>query len=126
VFPELRGLLVKTAGFGDVVQNSLQEDPESMEAAFLFGSYARGTESRASDVDLMVIGTISARDLSRLLAPAKERLGREINPTIMRAEEFQRRFAQQEPFVQSVLGGPKTFLLGGEDELRVLASGGSS
>jgi predicted nucleotidyltransferase len=121
VFSELRALLVKTAGFSDVIRDNLQAESGSIQVAFLFGSYARGTESITSDVDLMVIGRITGRELSRLLAPAKEMLGREINPTIMHAEEFQDKIAKQDTFIQSVLQEPKTFLVGDENELRELA-----
>jgi predicted nucleotidyltransferase len=123
VFQELRALLVKTAGFGEIITRELREETESIQVAFIFGSFARGTESSTSDIDLMIVGGISGRELSRLLTPAKEKLGREINPVIMQLEEFQERIDKQDSFIRTVLQGPKTFLIGGDDELRELASG---
>jgi predicted nucleotidyltransferase len=122
VFSELRALLIKTAGFSDVIRNILQEESGSIHIAFLFGSYARGTESITSDIDLMIIGNISSRKLSLLLQPAKETLGREINPLIIRPDEFQEKVVKKDPFIRSVLQEPKTFLVGDESELRELAS----
>jgi len=121
VFSELRALLVKTAGIGNTIKRELLEKPGSINVAFLFGSFARGTESSTSDIDLMIIGSITGRELSRLLTPAKQRLGREINPVIMQADEFKEKIAEEDPFIQSVLQEPKTFLIGGNDELRELA-----
>ena len=121
VFSELRSLLVKTAGLGNTIKRVLLEKPGSINVAFLFGSFASGTESSTSDIDLMIIGSISSRELSRLLTPAKEILGREINPIIMHAYELREKVAQEDPFVQSILQEPKTFLVGGDDELRDLA-----
>jgi predicted nucleotidyltransferase len=123
VFPEMRALFVKTAGFGEVIKEKLLEESDSIQIVFLFGSYARGMESVSSDVDLMVIGSITGRDLSRLLKPAKETLGRELNPTIMHVQEFQEKVAKKDPFVLNVLKEPKIFLIGGESELREMASG---
>lgn len=121
VFSELRSLLVKTAGLGNTIKRALLEKPGLIKVAFLFGSFARGTESSTSDIDLMIIGSISSRELSRLLTPAKEILGREINPIIMHAHELREKVTQEDPFVQSILQEPKTFLVGGDDELRDLA-----
>ena len=122
VFSELRALLVKTAGFGEIVKRELQEESESIQVAFIFGSFARGTESSTSDIDLMIVGSITGRELSRLLTPAKEQLGREINPVIMQIDEFWERITKRDSFIQTVLQEPKTFLIGDDDELRELAS----
>lgn len=126
VFPELRALLVKTVGLSDLIKKHLLLEPDSILVAFLFGSFARGTESPTSDVDLMVIGDVTSRDLSRLLTPAREKLGREINPVIMGLDEFREKNTRGDPFVRSVIQEPKTFLIGGEDELQKLTSTGPS
>jgi predicted nucleotidyltransferase len=126
VFPELRALLVKTAGFGQVIQESLKKEFDKIQLAFIFGSYAHGTESITSDIDLMVIGDITGRELSTRLTPVKESLIREINPTILEIEDFQDKVIKQDPFVQSVLQEPKLFLVGDENELRELANRGTS
>jgi hypothetical protein len=74
----------------------------------------------------MVIGDITGRDLARLLTLVREKTGREINPAIMRGEELREKIARADPFVQIVLRKPKTFLIGGENELRELAGAGTS
>ncbi|MCH7589172.1 MAG: nucleotidyltransferase domain-containing protein [Chloroflexi bacterium] len=121
VFPELKALFVKTAGLGDLIRVRLLEGPESIVLSFIFGSFARGEESSLSDIDVMVVGDITGRALARILTPAKEELGREINPVIMRTDELQERIASGDPFMQNVLREPKIFLVGGENELRELA-----
>jgi hypothetical protein len=74
----------------------------------------------------MVIGNATGRELSRLLKPARDTLGRELNPTIMRVEEFRDKASKQDSFILSVLEEPKIFLIGRESELRELASGTST
>jgi predicted nucleotidyltransferase len=121
VFPEIRALLMKTAGMKELVQQRLVEAVDSIQIAFLFGSYARGNETPSSDIDLMVIGDITGRSLAKILTPAREILGRELNPVIMNPEEFQQKILVKDPFIQSVLREPKIFLVGDNDELGEIA-----
>jgi predicted nucleotidyltransferase/predicted transcriptional regulator with HTH domain len=126
VFPEIRALLMKTAGMKALIQNHLLEGVDSIQIAFLFGSYASGQETPSSDIDLMVIGDISGRSLANVLAPARDILGREINPVIMKLEEFQQKVVDKDPFIQSILREPKIFLIGVEDELGEIAITGTA
>lgn len=126
VFPEIRALLVKTAGISELVRENLIEAADSVQFAFLFGSYASGTETPSSDIDLMVIGDISSRSLAQILAPAREKLGLEINPVIMNLKELHKKFVSDDPFIKTVLFEPKTFLIGNEDELRAIAITGTA
>lgn len=121
VFPELRGLLLKTAGLVDVLAEALQPLAAKLECALVYGSMASGDEQSDSDVDLMIIGALPARELALPLRRARERLGREINPTVYTAEEFAKKRNNQDHFLTGVLGKPKLFVLGGEDELEKAA-----
>ncbi len=122
VFPELKALMVKTAGLGDLLRKHLRDSKGSIRVAFLFGSYARGSEDPTSDIDLMVVGEITGRALSRVIAPARETLRREINAVILTPSELRKRHAEESTFVSDVLEQPKVFLIGDEDELSQLAS----
>lgn len=121
VFQELRSLLVKTAGLGEAFSRTLRERSNAIELALIFGSYARGGDTPDSDIDLLVVGDLSLRELAALLAPLKHELQREVNPITIQAAEFRRRVKESDPFIQSVLAGEKIFLIGGEDELTGLA-----
>jgi predicted nucleotidyltransferase len=85
--------------------------------AFIYGSVAAGQHTSASDIDLMVIGRVELADLLPALRPIQDRLGREVNPTIYRAEEL----AEPSSFVRRVLDGPKIMLVGTEDDIANLA-----
>ena len=82
-------------------------------------SAAHGAQT--SDIDLMVIGDISGRELAKLLSTPKRTLGREINVVTMPPAEFREKIADRNPFVSRVLQEPKVFLIGGEDELREIS-----
>ncbi len=118
--PELRGLLIKTAGVADVLREALGPLEEHIDVAFVFGSMARGTERAQSDIDLLVIGSASPYEVSGALADAAIRLGREVNPVVYTADEFVRRIGEKRGFPCDLLERDKVFVLGtahGLDEL---------
>ena len=118
LFPEIRNLVLKTAGLVEVIQSAL--DREGIEVAFIFGSLARSKERAESDVDLMVIGTIGLRSLSSRLAGVSEQIGREINPHALSLEEFRRRKQEGNHFLSNVLESPKLFIIGNENDLEAM------
>lgn len=122
VFAELAGLLRKTAGLADVLREALLPFQRKVSLAFVFGSVASGTERPGSDVDLMVLGTAGFADLARALAPAQEALRREVNPTVMKPEEFAAKLAAGDGFARSVAQGARIWLLGDENDFAELAA----
>lgn len=115
IFPELQGIIRKTVGLADVLRDALEPLSGRIEAAFVFGSVARGEEGPASDIDLMVVGNVSFDEVVVALHPLHERLGREINAVVMKRPEFRRRL-KEGSFVARVMNGEKIMLLGALDE----------
>ena len=109
-YPELRNLVLKSAGLGDVLRAALRSD--KIEFAFVFGSLAALTEKADSDVDLMVIGRIGLRELAPRLRGAVEKIGREINPHAYSRDELVRRVKTKDHFLNDVLAKPKLFIVG--------------
>lgn len=118
LYPEIRNLVLKTSGLSDVLKSALMD--ERIRVAFVFGSIARGEEKAGSDVDLMVIGQLGLRDLSRLLSGIEEKIGREVNPHVLREEEFRKRIREKEHFVSRVMEAPKIFVTGTQRELEAM------
>ncbi len=114
LYAELRGIVLKTSGLRDVLQTALKGG--RVEHAFVFGSIAAGTETAGSDVDLMVIGTTSHRQVASGLRRAGEALAREINAHFLTEEEFFGRLANRDHFVSDVIDKPKLFIVGNEHE----------
>jgi predicted nucleotidyltransferase/DNA-binding transcriptional ArsR family regulator len=123
VFPDLRGLLLKTAGLVDVLAQALKPVATKVAAAFVYGSIAAGSEESDSDIDLMVVGQVAPEDLALPLRRAREALGREINPTVYAPAEFDRKRAANDPFLRQVLDKPSLVVLGNRDELGKVAGG---
>lgn len=121
IYPELRGLVAKTVGAGDILRAVLQPLAGRIEVAFVFGSVAAGKETAASDIDLLVIGDLGLGELVEALGPVQDRLGREVNPTLYPASEFRDKITRGHHFLRAVLQGPKIFLIGSSGELERLA-----
>jgi predicted nucleotidyltransferase len=121
VFNELHGLIVKTVGVADVLRTALAPAMERIKVAFIFGSIASRTEERTSDIDMMIVGTISFGDVVSLLSSAEEKLGREVNAVVYPIAEFKKKVKEDHHFVKTVLEDEKIFVIGDEGELRRLA-----
>jgi len=122
LYPDLRGLLDKTSGLVPTLKSALTHLDNRIELAFLYGSVARGEEHAASDVDLMVIGTLKQIDLLPVLRKLETRLRREVNVTLYSPEEFRQKRAAGDHFLHSVLKGKTIPLKGTLDELEEAAS----
>jgi DNA-binding transcriptional ArsR family regulator len=123
LYEDIRGLAVKTSGVADVLHRALSPLARRISAAFLIGSFAEGRENAQSDIDLVIIGSASLADISKVLGAAEEQLRREINPTVYPAAEFRSKLAAGHHFVTSVMKGKKVFLFGDKDELARVAKG---
>ncbi len=117
IFNELHGLAVKTMGVVDVLRSLLAPISAQINVAFIFGSVASGTERRASDIDMMVIGETTFSEIVGLIGPAQVTLGREINPVVYPLSEFKHKIRENHNFLKTVLGGDKLFIIGAEGEL---------
>jgi predicted nucleotidyltransferase len=118
IFAELRAIVLKTFGVADVLRTALEPFWPQIEVAFVYGSLASGNEHAGSDIDLMVIGLLpSNAQLLEALMPAREQLGRAVNPTLYTVDEFTQRVRDEQSFIVRVLQQPKIFVKGSEHDL---------
>jgi predicted nucleotidyltransferase len=119
IFEELRGIALKTFGVAEVLREALAPVAKNIRAAFIYGSIAKGTDTAASDVDLMVVSdVVQYADLFKLAADAERVLGRKVNPTVLTTPALRRKRSADDDFMSRVLEQPKIFVLGSENELR--------
>ena len=113
IHDELRSIVLKTVGLGDVLREALSSFEERIDLAYVYGSLASGEASAESDVDVMIVGAITLRELSSSLREAGSLLRREINPTLYQFEEYQEALNTQNSFVCRIHQGPRIDLIGG-------------
>lgn len=112
IFEELASILRKTSGLADVLIAALVPIASKIEAAFIFGSIGRGTESSNSDVDVLIIGEINFSAAVKALYPAQALVKREINPKVYSRAEWQKLLKNKNTFANEILNSPKIFLIG--------------
>ena len=118
VFAELSGLIRKTAGLVVPLQAALAPLAPKIAAAFVYGSIAKGTDTAASDIDLMVIsGKLGYSDLFDAMTEAETALARRVNPNVMTPAEWRRERTQPDSFAARISGQPRLFVIGSDDEL---------
>jgi|SRR5581483_1316279 len=116
LYQDIRNLVLKTSGLADQLRAALRK-AAGIRLAFVFGSLAQSRERAQSDVDLLVIGSVSLRQVSNLLSGVANMIGREINPHVFTPTEFLRRKGAGDHFLKSVLSEPRIFIIGDEHEL---------
>jgi predicted nucleotidyltransferase len=115
----LRQLIPQLADPVDVLRDALSDMP-GIDAAFVFGSFARGDVREDSDVDVFVLGGEVAEDLlARRTLDAGVLLGREVNVVQLSRDELRRRMQTGSGFLGRVLAAPKRWLVGDEATLGV-------
>ena len=107
VYGELVGLTRKTLGIEPLLRDALLPLASDLQAAWIYGSMAKQTDTAKSDIDVMLVGkNLLLGKVLELLVPLEEQLGRKINPTVFTPAEFKRRRAQRDSFVNRVLAQP--------------------
>lgn len=104
-FSEMLGIVRKLTGWIADLQYLFEETHE-IHAAWIFGSYAKGEWTDSSDVDLLLVTTLSLRQTLPLLKPVARETNREFNPKLYAPDEFQAARADGNPFLERVFNGP--------------------
>ncbi len=118
VYRELAGIVRKTFGVADGVGQALKPLDENIDFAFIYGSIAKGTDKKSSDIDLMLVGKdLSYGDVVGVLLPLEESLQRSINPTIYEKQDFITKLNAGNSFVTRVMEQSKIVIKGSEDDI---------
>jgi predicted nucleotidyltransferase len=113
VYAELVALTRKALGAVPLLRDALHPLQPGLQAAWVYGSVAKQSDTAHSDVDVMLVG--DGFLLSQVLAclePVEAQLGRKVNPTCYTPQEFARRRAEPDSFVNRVLAQPLLALIG--------------
>lgn len=118
VFAELHGLVVKTVGLVEPIRRALEPLAPRIQAAFVYGSIAKKTETTESDVDLLVLSdSLVYADLFEELQAVEAVLARQVNPTVLSSAEWRRRRAEPDSFASRIATQPRLFVIGTDDDL---------
>jgi uncharacterized protein len=118
VFKELVSIVRKTFGIADEIRAALMPLGDNIELAFIYGSISKGVDTKASDIDLMLIGKgLSYGGVMVLLMPLEEDLQRSIHPTLYEKKDFIAKIKANNSFVNRVMEQPKIMIKGNDDDI---------
>jgi predicted nucleotidyltransferase len=116
ILQEIKGIITKTVGVVELIKNALKSVEKDITKAFIFGSFASGDYGYESDVDLFMVTGLTGLKVAGLIGDLQNEIGRAINVSQFRPEEFDRRKQNNDHFLSQVLKGPKIYIIGQSDE----------
>jgi len=116
-FAELKSLMIKTVGLGDLMRRELLE-LKGIRYALIYGSFASGEESESSDVDLLIIGNVNEGKVLASISRIEKGVRREINYILWSEEEFTKRVKSRHHLLRDIVSKPLIMMIGEEDEFR--------
>lgn len=118
IHDELAAIVRKTFGLADPLRQALALLADAIHAAFVYGSVAKGSDTAASDIDLLLVSdTLTYGEAMAALHPLGEQLGRRVNPTLYTRAELHQRIDSGNSFITRVLAQPRIWLIGGAHDL---------
>jgi len=118
LFDELCSIARKTVGLAEPLREALAPLASGIRAAFVYGSVAKRQDTASSDIDVMILGDrVSYPEVYSALEPLSGALGRTVNPTVMRIDDYRKRIEDGPAFVARVNAQPKLWIIGGESDL---------
>jgi predicted nucleotidyltransferase len=102
LFEEFKQIIFKTEGVEGAIKDLLSKH-DGISAAFIYGSYAKNREKKASDIDLVIVGKFPQDELTREIRSLESKLNREVNFTSYSDEEFRKEREKKGGFLNLVL-----------------------
>ena len=111
IFSDIRNIVSKTIGIENQLRDALSR-VSGIKKAFIFGSFANGTQDSLSDIDIMIVGDINEDALIEKISRLESKFEREINYHIYSEKEFEERIKEKNSFTSKILLKPVIFLIG--------------
>ena len=112
-YSELQRMIAKTTGIGLKIRK-LKRKLGSVEFVMFSGRFVEGLNPRKDDVEVLIVGDIVIPELQAVMKEEEVRLGREINYSVLKKEEFEFRKTRRDPFVMEILYGTRVMVIGSE------------
>lgn len=87
LYPKLKGVIAKTIGLEEMIRSALAKI-EGVQAACIYGSFARDRQRSTSDVDIFILGNVNEKPLIRAMKDLETKLQREVNYTLYTQAEW--------------------------------------
>ncbi len=102
LFKEVSQIIFKTEGVEGCLKDLVAKH-KGISCAFIYGSYAKNKENKASDIDLVVVGKLSHDKFTRDIRSLELKLNREINFTYYSENDFEKERNKRGGFLNLVI-----------------------
>ncbi len=116
LYDELKSIVFKTIGIKGLLEDVLNK-MKGIEAAFIYGSFAKNEENAKSDIDLFVLGKIDEDKLVTEIGKLEKVLKREINYSLYTKDDLKKKKREKDSFVSDLINSSKVFLIGDESDI---------
>lgn len=110
-FDELSRMVAKQVGLGARIINEKQHLGKFYSAS-LSRSFYQKIPKNEGEIDLFLVAEIPLGEVEKIIKEEGEKIGSEINYTLMSLEEFQERKKNRDPFLFKILEQNRLVLLG--------------
>lgn len=114
---ELKGLMIKTVGIGDLTRSTLSK-LRGVQYALIYGSFASGEHAESSDVDALIVGKVDEESVLKAVSQIEGKIGKEINYILWSERDFITRAKNKHHLLLDIVSKPIIMLIGDEDEFR--------
>lgn len=116
---DLKRMFLKTESMGKVMREGFGRGKKGIKYAAIYGSVAKGRETAASDVDVLVVGDgVDEDSMLSSVAKIEKKIGREINVSTWTEGEFKKKSSENAPLIREILKTPVIMIVGDRDEFR--------
>ena len=118
IYNDIKNIINKTIGIEMQLSEALSCFT-GIKKAFIFGSFADGTEDSFSDIDIIIIGSVNEESIIDKISKLEDKLDREINYHIYSLKEFNEKRNKKNSFIDNILSKPVINLI---DNLKNLSA----
>ncbi len=124
IFDEMKRIFLKFEMLDEVILKGLSN--KDIKYALIYGSFAKGTESATSDIDLLVVGNVDEDSLMKSVSKTERISGREINFVLWKEADLLEKARKGIPLIKEISKTPIMMIIGDEDEFKRLIETRSS
>lgn len=114
IIQDLKNIFIKTDLVGGVIKQKLEN---KVKYCLIYGSFAKGTETSKSDIDLLVVSEMKEDELLNLIIPLEKEINREINYILWTEKTFKKK-AKDNHLLKTINSDKIIMLVGDENEFR--------
>ncbi len=113
IFEDLKRIFLKFELTDEIISKEFEK--LNIKYALIYGSFARGTETETSDMDLLIIGDVDRNSILHSVSELESKIGREINFVLWTEKEFKEKIKQKISLLDNIQKNKVIMIKGDRD-----------